>query len=94
MKIENYITDNGKLANRLELETSFYYLSQWFNIIAYFYNDEVLVSVKEIDITPKEVDVWMDMAKQYPEKATFLNFSLITQWFCETYNVTIIDLEI
>lgn len=93
MKIENYITDNNKIANRLQLETTFLYLSQWFQIVAYYYNEDVLVSVKYIDITPETISVWMQMAQQYPEKATFLNFSIIVQWFCETYGVTIIDLE-
>jgi hypothetical protein len=33
------------------------------------------------------------MAQQYPEKATFLIFSIIVQWFCQTYGVTIVDLD-
>lgn len=93
MKIENYITDNLRIANKLELQASFFYLSQWFQIVAYYYNEDVLVSVKYINITPETISVWMQMAQQYPEKATFLNFSIIVQWFCETYGVTIIDLE-
>jgi hypothetical protein len=89
MKIKNYITPNGLIANYLKLETSFEYKSEYFTIVLTFMNDGQIIYSMIENVTPEVVREWFEIAKREPEKATFLNFSIIAEWVCNLYGIEI-----
>lgn len=89
MRIKPYITPNGMVSNYLKLETSFEYKSEYFTINLTFLSGENVIYTIIENITPNIVKKWFEIAKQEPEKATFLNFSIIAEWVCDHYGIEI-----
>ena len=90
IKIKERELENSLTAKYVNFETTFIYQSEYFDIKIYFYDkNQTYIGGLTYQMTPKEISEWFELAKQYPEKATFLNFTLVIEWLCQRYNIEI-----
>jgi hypothetical protein len=69
------------VANKIALNIDFYMNMETFTIYAQFYNEETPIGTKvPLFISMDVQQEWGIIALNNPEKATFLNFSIIKDW--------------
>jgi len=69
------------IADKVSLNIDFYMDMETFTIYAQFYGGDTPIGTKiPLNVTIDTIQEWNLIAHNNPEKATFLNFTIIKEW--------------